>query len=124
MGSVRDIALVLAARPQGVGAKDIAGPRTTSSINLRKLLAEGLLHRAGGHLEVRYFTDPERAKTWHKLVTVARAPAARSRVPMGRKTTTRAGWGRDDPCVITSETRVTIAPTPPAPTRTNTHSVY
>ncbi len=33
------------------------------------------------------------------------------------------GWGPNDPVHITSQTKVTIAPKPPAPTHTCTHDI-
>ncbi len=33
------------------------------------------------------------------------------------------GWGPNDPVRITSETKVTICPKPPAPTHTCTHEI-
>ena len=34
----------------------------------------------------------------------------------------KAPWGPDDPDIITRKTKITIAPAPPKPTRTNTWS--
>lgn len=122
---IRQKCIDFAKRPQGVSASELAVPRSTASVNLRKLAAAGILFKAGTHMEMRYFDTQERANSFRAITTIARAPVARSRVPMGhKKKPTRAGWGPGDPVVITSETKVTIAPTPPRSLWTNTHARF
>lgn len=107
----RDICLGAAKGPDGVKASDLDMPPSTASKSLRKLLSEGLIYRAGHHKDTRYFDTAARASEYD-CRTVRAAP----------KRTGRPGWGRDDPCVITAETKVTIAPAPPRCYRTNTWS--
>lgn len=126
--TTRDLCLEGAKHPNGIRAGDIPVPRTTASVNFRKLVAEGLIFSGGTHMEMRYFDNPERAKAFTNRMRVDRAPAKRSRVGMiqrmPKKRVYKEGWGPDDPMVITRKTKVTKAPTPPRSFRTNTYPVF
>jgi hypothetical protein len=123
--TTRDLCLAGAKRPEGVRAQDIGIPRTTASVNFRKLVAMGLIYAGGTPMEMRYFDNKEAADAFTTRMRVDRAPPKRSHVPMGHKARpTKAGWGPDDPARITSKTKVTICPTPVPALYTNTYSRY
>lgn len=126
--TARDLCLAGGKRPEGIRALDLGIPRTTASVNFRKLLAEGLVFKGGTHMEVRYFDNPEAARAFTGRMRVGRAPAKRSHVGMiqrmPQKRTYKPGWAPDDPVVITSKTKYTYAPKPVPALYSNTHTRY
>jgi hypothetical protein len=98
----------------------------------RRLMLDGLLFRAQtGHKEARFFDTPERAAAAAKQRPRPLHPTANQRPPQprGKKNITYSIARHCGPAhlpgepVITSRTKVTIAPPPPARLlRTNTHT--
>ena len=101
-------------RPNGLAVSDIFGYQGTVGSAFSQLAKDGVIFVAKTGKTVRYFDTPERAAAY--LASIPK--------PKKIEKGARAGWGPNDPAHITSETRVTIAPTPPPPTRTNTFSVW
>jgi hypothetical protein len=123
--STRDLCWDGAKRPEGIRVKDIPLPRTTVTKAFSRLVKMGIVFKAGSHLEMRYFTDPDRAKAFGVLSITEKASIDRRRVRMGHKPVgTRAGWGPDDPVRITGKTKVTICPTPARALYSNTYPRY
>lgn len=123
----RAICLAAAKATGGVCAVELAMPRATAWQNFSKLLRDGLVFKAGTHLEQRYFGTQEEANAFRDRATIATAPAKRSHAPMSapkKKTSRTPGWGASDPMRITPATIFTFAPTPPPATRTNTYPVW
>jgi hypothetical protein len=105
--------------PDGMNAAALNFSRATKYIYTKQLQDEGRIFKARKGNIVRYFDARERGESW--AASLPRKPSIYSAT---KRKAVKEGWGRDDPCHITSETRVTIAPTPPAPTRTNTFSPW
>lgn len=102
--TVSDQILALASRPEGVSTGQAAGiPRKAAQARCYELLAAGKLFRAGTSRGYRYFTDPEAAKAYDSK------PSTLPTLPLPKL---NAGFAKDAKVVITSDTKVTICPTP------------
>lgn len=118
--SASDRLLELADRPDGVAYKDL--PEYSANnvrIHAQRLVKEGKLIRAAANLlTVRYFLSQSAADAWVR----SRQDPAKAR--------TRATWTPDTPPYLPTDSagkplwRLTVAPTPPAATRTNTYSQW
>jgi hypothetical protein len=110
--------LKLVARPGGMGTGDIPG-KSKAAVGTRAwdLFRTGLIYRRVlGYRNTRYYATQEAADAATPLVKAANP----TKVPLKL----RPGWGPNDPAVITSNTKVTIAPAPVRSLRTNTHQVF
>lgn len=115
----------LARRPQGFTVTEAGGERNSVQAaceRMTKTPTRNRIYKAkAGPRDIRYFDTAERASAYVASRLKALPAADRS-----QPTHTRAWWlGTSDASaepVITSRTRITVAPTPPAPTHTNTHS--
>jgi hypothetical protein len=122
--TVRTLCLEGIKRPQGIAARDLPCCKATAFKNLRLLQSEGLAFPAGHHKDWRYFDTAERAAKFvppvkpRRVTSVAPTKEVTFRIAKPR----REGWGPDDPCVITPQTKFTYAPAPVRCLRTNTHS--
>ena len=126
---IREHVLMLAGRPCGVAVSEISGfTAEASSMALYRLRKIGKVYAARiSHRRVRYFTDATVAAAYEKAHKSGGSDAGPAN-HTGRMVTMnakhqRAWWPADAEPVITSETKITIAPPPPEwSTRTNTHS--
>jgi hypothetical protein len=111
------LALVLAARPDGVRAAELGHPDINKATAiLRRLLKAGLLFRSAlGVRTVRFFTTPKAAQRWYEAHYAAHQAKQYKSKP-------RAKFDHDAPMIFTDKTIYTYAPPPPAMVfRTNTH---
>ncbi len=117
------ILVKLAERPEGVNGKE--GARATGKHSdrctqfLYTATKRGRLHKAGPHMQSRWFVHPEHAaayeRQWPTVSVNVRTPTDRTKrmhqASLGQHNRERASFD-DTPPIITSATRVTIAPTP------------
>lgn len=117
LGANSSKALELAARPDGVNAAEMGINSDAASKAFHYLQTAGMLFRGAlGNRTVRYFTTQAAADRYVAANFVAH-------VAKQAPKSSRAGWGPDDPAVITPQTKFTYAPSPPAMVfRTSTHS--
>lgn len=129
--SLRQHVRDLAARPGGVSYAEVTGFATSQvSSALWRLKTDGEVFAAKiSHRNVSYFADPIAAKRYE---AEHREKGDRNGTPMsytgqhighaGKHQ--RAWWPADAPAVITSSTKITIAPPPPTPTKSNTYTEW
>lgn len=128
MGSVKEE--ILARLSEGVAIADINGSRSNVWKRLDNLCKEGRAFKGLlDHKHCKWFDTKEKAD--HYAST--KKPRYRAQKFVLKKDPkpafvihkkVRPGWGPDDPCHITSETKVTIAPPLPDPPHTCTHPVW
>lgn len=112
----------LASRPQGVSYKEIGYPVKSITEDVLKMVADGILHRrtptGGARCKgARFFTDPAMADAYFCPVRSQVQPRS---VVIGRSRGPAHLPGEPD----FSNAKVTIARTPSASLRTNTHTAF
>ena len=106
--------------PTGFSASEVTGygPEQVRRA-AEAMVAAGRLHRAQvSSRRVRYFSTPERVQAF-----LARKPAASTTARLAIVSQrAKAAWSPDEPGLITPETKITRAPSPPSGVyRTNTY---
>ena len=118
--NTRELILAALKSPKGMVPSHLpeASYRQAGSI-IRQLSATGRCFKAAGHTKraKRYFDTPERAAAY-------RAPVIPKAPKFVRTLRGSAPWSPDAKPRITSETRVTICPAFPQPSRSNTWEVF
>jgi hypothetical protein len=122
------VLIKLAERPQGVTGKEGARATGKHSDRCTQFLyvatKRGRLHKAGPHMHSRWFVHPEHAAAYERQCAAAvptvrvnvRTPTEHTKrmhqASLGQHNRERAAVRDDTPPIITSATRVTIAPPP------------
>lgn len=128
--TIRQYVQLLASRDTGVSVSEVSGytaKQVRAAIWLLK--QAGAVHVAKlSHRNVRYFTDKQAAQAYERRHRQA-ASHAQAVNHTGKKITMihksqRAWWPADAPMVFTDATKITVAPSPPTPARTNTHNEW
>jgi hypothetical protein len=105
--------------PAGFSASEVTGygPEQVRRA-AEAMVAASRLHRAQvSSRRVRYFSTPERAQAF---LTRKPAPSAARLAVVSQRA--KAAWSADEPGLITPETKITRAPSPPSGVyRTNTY---
>jgi hypothetical protein len=128
--TIRDYVQLLASRDGGVSVSEVSG-YTAKQVRaaIWVLKQAGAVHTAKlSHRSVRYFTDKNVAQACeakNRRATATDRPVSH----VGKRNTVthksqRAWWPEDAPMVFTDATKITIAPSPPTPARTNTHNEW
>lgn len=128
VSTLRMHCLRLAGREHGLATSEVTGYSATQvRAAVWHLKNDGVLFAARlSHKVVRYFDSQKKAHAYerhHGTGSGAASQADGRKLSMAPKASQRAWWPADAPAVITSKTKITIAPPPPDwTTRSNTHS--
>ena len=123
--SLRSSILILAGSPTGVTCRDVSVSEKVAQHYFRKMEAAGELVciKGGAGRFNRYFTSPRTLENFRRQT--ADADQARlAKAPTKGHKLQRAWWPKDAPAHIPKGLKIQRAPTPPAPTRTNTFSRF
>lgn len=134
--SLREHVVRLAARPEGVAVQEVTGfaAQQVRCACWALVTAGRVFGAKKGKRNVRYFADEAAAARLEREMRrdgdAGRsegfaAPTNTAKTPTtGGARQMKAWWPADAPMVITEHTRITVAPSPGQPVRTNTYTEW
>jgi len=128
--TIREYVQLLASRATGVSVSEVSG-YTAKQVRcaIWTLKIAGAVHVAKlSHRSVRYFTDKQVALAYERKHRQATS-GGHAVNHVGKKITMihksqRAWWDAQAPMVFTDATKITVAPPPPDPVRSNTYTEW
>jgi hypothetical protein len=128
--TIREYVQLLASRDTGVSVSEVSG-YTAKQVRtaIWVLKQAGAVHVAKlSHRSVRYFTDKQVAQAYERRHRQATS-GGHAVNHVGKKITMihksqRAWWDAEVPMVFTDATKITVAPPPPDPVRSNTYTEW